>query len=88
MRDRLHQPQRARLVPGLAQVIEAAIAAGALGAALSGAGPTVMALVPAHDRGLAEEVGRKMVRAFARAGIESRWLSAAVDRRGARVLGS
>jgi len=44
--DRLHQPYRARLVPGLEACLAAARASGALGAFLSGAGPCVLALVP------------------------------------------
>ncbi|MGI8825622.1 MAG: homoserine kinase [Chloroflexota bacterium] len=46
MQDRLHQPYRARLLPALDVVMAAAIEAGAYGAALSGAGPTVIALGP------------------------------------------
>lgn len=45
-RDRLHQPYRATLLPGLEACLEAAVAAGAQGAFLSGAGPTVLALWP------------------------------------------
>lgn len=48
MRDRLHEPVRARLVPGLDEVVAAARAAGAFGAALSGAGPAVIAVAPAR----------------------------------------
>jgi homoserine kinase len=44
MEDRLHQPYRAALVPGMTAAIAAASAAGALGVALSGAGPTLLAL--------------------------------------------
>ncbi len=43
MRDRLHQPYRASLVPGIEDVLEAAEKAGAMGACLSGAGPTLLA---------------------------------------------
>lgn len=43
MRDRLHQPYRAAIFPHLDPVINAALAAGALGASLSGAGPTILA---------------------------------------------
>jgi homoserine kinase len=43
--DRLHQPYRAPLVPGLSRVLREASAHGALGAALSGAGPTAIAFV-------------------------------------------
>lgn len=42
MQDRVHQIWRAPLVPGLSDVLEEATANGALGAALSGAGPTVL----------------------------------------------
>ncbi len=44
MRDRLHEPFRARLFPHLTPLADAARHAGALGAALSGAGPSVLAL--------------------------------------------
>jgi homoserine kinase len=40
--DRLHQPQRAHLFPRSAELIERAQGYGALGATLSGAGPTVL----------------------------------------------
>ena len=46
MNDRLHQPARTRLVPALAEIIAAARGAGAFGAALSGAGPSVLAIAP------------------------------------------
>ncbi|MCC6315865.1 MAG: homoserine kinase [Thermomicrobiales bacterium] len=44
MRDRLHEPYRKRLFAHLEPMTAAARAAGALGAALSGAGPSVLAL--------------------------------------------
>lgn len=40
--DRLHQPQRAHLYPRSLEVVEAAAGLGALGATISGAGPTVL----------------------------------------------
>ncbi|QKG84117.1 homoserine kinase [Kroppenstedtia pulmonis] len=43
MNDRFHQPYRLSLVPGLEQILEEAYEYGALGVALSGAGPTVVA---------------------------------------------
>jgi homoserine kinase len=43
MDDRLHQPARGRVFPALGPAIDAALAAGAHGAALSGAGSTVIA---------------------------------------------
>jgi homoserine kinase len=41
-RDRLHQPQRAHLYPRSADLLERARGLGALGATISGAGPTVL----------------------------------------------
>jgi homoserine kinase len=42
LHDRLHQPQRAHLYPRSAQLVEHATEYGALGATISGAGPTVL----------------------------------------------
>jgi homoserine kinase len=53
MDDRLHQPARTSLYPWLPAALEAAYAAGALGAALAGAGPSVFAFT---RRGAAGEV--------------------------------
>lgn len=47
MQDRLHQPYRAALVPGMSRILAEAANYGALGAALSGAGPTLLCLVDA-----------------------------------------
>ncbi len=84
--DVVIEPQRRQvLIPGFAAVKQAALAAGALGCSISGAGPTVFAWVDAAD---AEKVRLGMVEAFARHGLESdHWVSRAVDRDGARVVG-
>ena len=44
MDDRLHQPYRLPLLPGTTELIESAYEHGAAGAALSGAGPSVLAI--------------------------------------------
>ena len=46
MEDRLHQPYRRQLHPVMDQMIAAALATGAYGAALSGSGSTIVALCP------------------------------------------
>jgi homoserine kinase len=69
MHDRLHEPYRWRLIKGGDQVKQAAIDAGAWGCAISGAGPSVLALC-AEDKGMA--VSRAMVRAWEAAGVASR----------------
>lgn len=48
MRDSLHQPYRAALFPHVEPMIDQAIAAGAYGACLSGAGPSVLSFVDAQ----------------------------------------
>ncbi|GIP39214.1 homoserine kinase [Paenibacillus sp. J31TS4] len=47
MQDALHQPYRAPLIPGMQAILAQAVDHGALGVALSGAGPTLLALVDA-----------------------------------------
>jgi homoserine kinase len=49
LRDRLHQPYRAHLYPRSAALLEQAPALGALGATISGAGPTVLVWVAAEQ---------------------------------------
>jgi homoserine kinase len=46
LQDRLHQPYRQSLITGMADVQAAAIAAGAYGLVISGAGPTLLSLAP------------------------------------------
>lgn len=84
MNDRLHQPYRARLVPGLADALASAVKAGAAGAALSGSGPSVFAFV---EVGRGPRAGAAMVRAFARRRVAAQWLALDVDRQGVRVEG-
>ncbi|WP_246031551.1 homoserine kinase [Salibacterium salarium] len=56
-RDVFHHPYRAKLVPGLLNIMDNIQDYGAYGAALSGAGPTVMCLAP---RGSGEYVRNKL----------------------------
>jgi homoserine kinase len=81
MEDRLHQPYRAGLIPGFAEILAAARAAGALGACLSGSGSTLLAFTT----GAAEPVGEAMAAAARAAGSPARWLELAVDEAGAVV---
>jgi len=83
--DRLHQPYRAELVPGFAEMLEAATSAGAAGVFLSGAGPTVLAL---HDRavaGLGLGIAEAMAGAAAKFGLEGRRLVLDIREQGADV---
>ena len=69
MHDRLHEPYRWRLIKGGDDVKAAALDAGAWGCAISGAGPSIIALC-AEDKGQA--VSRAMVKAWEAAGVASR----------------
>jgi len=84
--DRLHQPYRAGLVPGLAEILTAATEAGAAGAFLSGAGPTILAL---HDRevsGRGPGIARAMERAAAGFGLAGRTMVLDIREDGARCV--
>ncbi len=56
MEDRIHQPYRLGLIPGAQAALDAAYAAGALGAALSGAGPSLIAFHSTADNRIALEM--------------------------------
>jgi homoserine kinase len=83
IRDRIAEPSRIPLYPGFERAREAALAAGAFGVAVSGAGPTLLAVAPearAHD------VARAVAASYTSEGIATTaTLVAGVDDRGARV---
>jgi len=85
MDDKLHQPYRRRLIPGLNQVFGAAKKAGAYGAALSGAGPCVTAFCR-RGKKKAISVGKNMVMGFRRAGVKSNFRILDFEVKGAKVL--
>jgi homoserine kinase len=67
LQDRLHQVYRQQLIPGLADALAIPRMPGLLGIALSGAGPSVIAL--ATDR--FDEIGKAIASNFERHGIAS-----------------
>jgi homoserine kinase len=81
MRDRWHQPARSELMPHVPLLIEAALAAGAHGACLAGAGPSVLALCS----GDTEAVGSAMAEAARLASVSGHPVAYAVRNFGARV---
>jgi homoserine kinase len=67
LHDHLVEPRRAGLIPGFAAVKQAALSAGAMGASISGAGPSVFGWFENRQQaGLAAEA---MLAAFAAAGL-------------------
>ena len=58
--DRIHQPRRRDLYPRSMELVDAATDLGALGATISGAGPTVLVWTTWQDAGkVAEELERR-----------------------------
>ena len=75
MQDRLHQPYRIPLIPGMQHAFEAARLAGATGVALSGAGPSLIAFAAdGHDA-----IATAVAEAFTQVGLPSRQWQLAVD---------
>jgi len=80
LEDRLHQPRRASLYPRSLELVEQARELGALGATISGAGPTVLVWVRSEDAGavagrvvpLASGWATVLELPFAAAGLELR----------------
>ena len=82
LEDKLHQPYRQILIPGMNEVLAAAKATGAYGAALSGAGPCLIAFSESN----AEAIGQAMVAAFARHHVTADYLTLNIDTTGAKKL--
>ncbi|SFQ96731.1 homoserine kinase [Desulfoscipio geothermicus] len=82
MDDRLHQPYRQGAIPGFKKVISAARLAGARGVALSGAGPTIVALADGNFELIAEV----MKNTFRECGVGARTMILAPGPVGARAL--
>ncbi|EJT68384.1 homoserine kinase [Gaeumannomyces tritici R3-111a-1] len=72
MQDKLHQPYRQTLIPGLTDIVESMTPAtqpGLLGVCLSGAGPAILALATANHGEIAERIIAK----FTALGISCTW---------------
>jgi homoserine kinase len=83
LEDVLVEPHRAPLIPGFAQVKQAALALGAVGCSISGAGPSVFVWCEPAD---AEAICGAMQAAFRDAGLESDQLISRLDAPGAQVI--
>jgi homoserine kinase len=83
--DLLIEPQRASLIPGFAAVKAAAMEHGAVGASISGSGPSVFAWVTSEQA--ATQVRAAMIHAFKTEGLTEvdSWISP-VNRQGATII--
>lgn len=82
--DRIVEPNRAKLIPVFDKVKASALHQGALGASISGGGPTIFAACT--DEETARNVSASMKETFTDNGIESHAFVATMDLKGARVL--
>lgn len=82
LQDRLHQPYRQSLITGYAEVETAALAAGAYGLVISGAGPTLLAL--SHPNTSAA-VATAMQAAWQALGMQAQVQALTLDLQGAVV---
>ena len=73
MQDKLHQPYRQTLIPGLSDIVESMSPSsqeGLLGVCLSGAGPTILALATSNFEAIADRIMNR----FKQENIECSWL--------------
>jgi homoserine kinase len=81
MTDTLHQPYRLQLIPGGREAMGAAREAGAAAAAISGAGPSIIAFSAQRD----PAIGEAMTRAFEGAGHSARTFQVKISHHGAEA---
>lgn len=81
MDDMIYQPLRKQFIPGFEQVLHDAGDSGALGVALSGAGPSILAFTIKNK----EQVGEAMQKAFQRSGIDSRIIYLRANKTGVEI---
>ncbi len=79
MRDRLHQPYRARLIPGFEEILKLSGVPGLLGVALSGAGPSVVAFCEGGDGARTGAIGEEIAGCFRKHGIGAAARTLSVD---------
>ena len=84
IQDRVAEPARAPLIKGFDDVKKAALAAGAWGCSISGAGASIFAV--AKDKKVGKKVGKAMAEAFQRHGVVSEIRVTKMDRQGARAV--
>ncbi len=82
--DRLAEPYRARFIPGFAEAKKEALAAGAFGCSISGAGPSVFALTPNRD--VAKHAADAIAAVFVAQGLGVSIITTTISPQGARRI--
>lgn len=85
MTDHLVEPNRAILIPYFNEVKSSALEAGALGASISGAGPSIFAFSEGLET--AQKVGLSMKKTFEKGGIETNLFVSGINQDGPLILG-
>ena len=80
--DKLHQPYRRKLIPGMDDAFAAARTNGAFGATISGAGPTLTAYTTRN----ADAIGQSMVDAFIKNGKNATYQVLSIDCQGTTIV--
>lgn len=83
LRDKIHQDQRAALVPGWRELTEIARQNGALGATLSGAGPSILFWLAPES---SDEIVEVLENCADKNGVAGRALELEVDLEGTRIV--
>jgi homoserine kinase len=84
MKDRVHQPYRMALIPGLPEILQSLSPdshPGLLGICLSGAGPTILALATENF----DAIGGAIEAIFKQHGVDVDWSVLTIDQRGSFV---
>jgi homoserine kinase len=84
LKDNIAEPVRSFFIPGFEELRKSAKSAGALGAGISGSGPTVFALC--NDLQVAQRVGQRMAEHFLGLGLTSDLFVSGVNQIGATIL--
>lgn len=69
--DKLHQPYRKKLIPGMTDVFDAALKSGAFCVCISGSGPAILAI---NNKVKSKKIGESMVNAFKKYNITSKYI--------------
>jgi len=91
MKDRVHQPYRAKLIPGFETILELKydpemIENGLVGLTLSGSGPTVLAIVHTENEKKFALISSKIQEIFLQHKLSSRTRILSIDNQGATVV--
>jgi len=82
MEDKLHQPYRKKLIPGMDDVFNSAKKSGAYGVCISGSGPTILAVSSQQS---SVKVGKAMQKAFSEYRIISKYIICDFDNEGIQI---